>query len=121
MNVSLQNEGNVVQVKDKDNISILEETNSKKSNSNNFLVKRIFDIILSILGIILLLPVFIIISIAIKMDSKGPVFFLHNRLGKNGKPIKIYKFRTMVPDAEKMIKHFSENQKEEFERYFKLE
>ena len=48
-------------------------------------IKRGIDIVLSVIGIIILIPVFIIIAIAIKIDSKGPVFFLHKRIGKNGK------------------------------------
>ena len=58
--------------------------------------KRVIDMILSFLGIILLSPLFLIISILIKIDSKGPVIFKHKRLGKNCKPIYVLKFRTMV-------------------------
>lgn len=62
------------------------------------ILKRFFDIILSALGLILLLPLFISISIAIKIDSKGPVFFTQRRTGKNGRVFRIYKFRTMSED-----------------------
>lgn len=62
-------------------------------------VKRIFDIILSLIGLVMLLPLFLIISILIKFDSKGPVFFVQERLGKDGKVFKIYKFRTMIDGA----------------------
>jgi len=61
--------------------------------------KRVIDMILSFLGIILLSPLFLIISILIKIDSKGPVIFKHKRLGKNCKPIYVLKFRTMVDNA----------------------
>ncbi len=64
------------------------------------LVKRIFDFIASLFGLIILLPFFIIIAIFIKLDSKGPVFFRQERAGKNGNPFIIYKFRTMVENAE---------------------
>lgn len=64
-------------------------------------IKRFFDFILSLIALIILSPVFLIISIAIKIDSKGPVFFLQERLGKNGKVFKIIKFRTMIVGAEK--------------------
>jgi lipopolysaccharide/colanic/teichoic acid biosynthesis glycosyltransferase len=64
-------------------------------------LKRIFDIVFSLLGLIILLPVFLVIAIIIKMDSKGPVFFRQVRVGKDGKEFKILKFRTMVVDAEK--------------------
>lgn len=65
------------------------------------ILKRLFDIIFSFLGLLFLLPVFLIIAVAIKLDSKGSVFFKQIRVGKDGKEFKIYKFRTMVEDAEK--------------------
>lgn len=83
-------------------------------------VKRILDVILSLVGLIVLLPIFIFIGIAIKIESKGPVFFKHARIGKNGKVIKIYKFRTMVENAEQLIKDFTPTQKKEYEEYYKL-
>ena len=83
-------------------------------------VKRFADIICSAIGIILLSPFFIIISIAIKATSKGPVIFVHNRVGKNGKKIGIYKFRSMVMNAEELIEKFTPEQKEEFKKNFKL-
>lgn len=62
--------------------------------------KRILDFLLSLMAFIVLMPIMAIIAIIIKIDSKGPVFFLQERLGKNGKVFKIIKFRTMVVDAE---------------------
>ena len=56
-------------------------------------IKRVIDVILASVALILLSPLFAIIAIAIKIDSKGPVFFAHKRIGKNGKIIKLYKFR----------------------------
>lgn len=85
------------------------------------IVKRVFDIVFSLIGLILLSPVFFIIAVIIKMDSKGPVFFVHSRIGEKGKPIGIYKFRTMVNNAEDLIKSFTPEQKEEYERSYKLE
>lgn len=70
-------------------------------------MKRCFDIIVSVLGIIVLLPIFIIVSIAIKLDSKGDVLFLQKRVGRYGKEFNIYKFRTMVTDAEKLGKQIT--------------
>lgn len=84
------------------------------------ITKRTLDIILSFIAVIVLSPIFLIIGIAIKMDSRGPVFFAHNRIGKNGKPIHIYKFRTMVPNAETMIEQFNEEQMKEFKENYKL-
>ncbi len=63
--------------------------------------KRVFDLILTIPGLVLLSPFFLVISIMIKKDSKGPIFFKQNRVGQWGTLFKIYKFRTMVVDAEK--------------------
>ncbi len=78
----------------------------------NLFIKRIIDILGSLIGMIILLPLFIIIAILIKLTSEGPVFFLQERLGKDGKVFKILKFRTMVVNAEKIgdgLKVKSEN------------
>lgn len=83
--------------------------------------KRIFDIIASVLGIVVLSPIFLILIVLVKLDSKGPAFFAHNRLGKNGDIIKIYKFRTMVTNSKEVFDNFTEEQKEEFRINFKLE
>ena len=58
--------------------------------------KRVIDIILSLLAIIVLSPFLLLVIIAIKIDSKGPVFFLQPRIGKNQKLFSLYKFRTMT-------------------------
>ena len=84
-------------------------------------VKRIIDIIISSIGLIICLPIFIIIALLIKIDSKGPVFFKHKRIGKHGKKLEIYKFRTMIDNAEEAMKYFTEEQKKEFKENFKLE
>jgi lipopolysaccharide/colanic/teichoic acid biosynthesis glycosyltransferase len=65
------------------------------------MAKRIFDILFSLLSIILFSPFCILISIAIKLDSKGPIFYRGERIGKNGNPFRIFKFRTMIQDADK--------------------
>lgn len=65
-------------------------------------IKRFLDIILSLIGIILVSPIFLIVAIAIKIDSKGPVIFKQKRLERNGKEFEIYKFRSMVVGAEKI-------------------
>ena len=67
-----------------------------------FVVKRLADIFLSVLGIIFLSPIMLITAIAIKIESEGPVIFSQQRVGKNGKLFKMYKFRSMVADAEKL-------------------
>ena len=64
--------------------------------------KRTFDFILSLLGIIIASPLMLIIAVAIKLDSSGPVLFKQERLGKNAKVFEIYKFRSMCVGAESM-------------------
>ena len=66
------------------------------------MIKRLFDIVFSFLGLVLLFPVFIIVALVVKLDSKGPVFYKGLRVGRCGKPFRIYKFRTMIPDADKI-------------------
>jgi len=63
--------------------------------------KRIADLLASSLALLLLAPVFLIVAIAIRLDSKGPVFYSHERVGRFGKPFKIIKFRSMVQNAER--------------------
>lgn len=65
-----------------------------------FFLKRLFDIVISLLVIVLLSPVFIVTAIAIKLNSRGPVIFKQRRLGLDGKEFDIYKFRSMVQNAE---------------------
>lgn len=117
MNIDFANE-NVVQ-----NISNLTITKRKEKVSKKqayAYIKRIIDCITSSIALILLLPIFLIIAIAIRLDSKGPIFFAHTRIGKNGKPIKIYKFRTMVVNAEELIKKFTPEQMKEYKENYKL-
>lgn len=64
-------------------------------------MKRLFDLVLSICGILFLLPFFIIVSILIKLDSHGDIIFKQTRVTKDGREFKIFKFRTMRPDTEK--------------------
>ncbi|MBB6447587.1 sugar transferase [Bacillus benzoevorans] len=67
-------------------------------------IKRLFDIVVSLIVLIPFLPIWILIAIIIKVTSPGPVFFLQNRPGLNKKIFKVYKFRTMRPGSEKMVK-----------------
>lgn len=73
---------------------------SKKKGS--LFLKRVFDVVVSLIMLIVLLPVFIILGIAIKIDSKGPVFFRQERITQYGRTFRIFKFRTMVNNAEKL-------------------
>ena len=68
------------------------------------MIKRIFDLFFSTLLLIILMPLFIVVGIAIKLDSPGPVFFKQKRIGKDNKPFMVYKFRSMsvgTPDGAK--------------------
>ena len=69
-------------------------------------VKRIMDIVGSLILIILLSPLFLIIALAVKLSSPGPVFFLQERIGRNGRKFKMIKFRSMYADAEKRLAEF---------------
>ena len=83
-------------------------------------IKRIFNLLCSFVVVIVLSPFFLIISLLIKVTSKGPVFFVHERVGLNGRKFKLIKFRTMVNNAEEMIASFSPEQKKEWEENYKL-
>ena len=73
-----------------------------KKKKLSLILKRIFDIVVSFVMLIILSPVFVFLGIAIKLDSKGPVFFRQERITQYGKTFKIFKFRTMVNNAEKL-------------------
>ena len=75
------------------------------------MIKRLFDIIFSLVGIVFLFPVFIIVSILIKIDSSGPVFFIQERVGLNGKIFKIIKFRSMKTNHNNSLTVTLENDK----------
>lgn len=65
------------------------------------MAKRLLDLLVSVVGLILVSPIFIIIALSIKIFSHGPVFFLQNRVGVNGRLFKLFKFRTMKMDSDK--------------------
>jgi len=67
-------------------------------------IKRTFDFTLSLLGLIILSPLFLLIAVLIKLESEGPIIFKQKRVGKNGKVFDFYKFRSMYKDAEKRQK-----------------
>lgn len=95
----------------------------KNYNRSNmyYVAKRSIDIIVSIIGIVMLSPLMLIISIYIKMSSEGNAIFSHIRLGYRGRYIKVYKFRTMVQNAQEVLKNMTPSEKKEFEENFKLE
>ena len=67
-----------------------------------FSIKRILDVVLSAIALVILSPLLLVISILVKASSKGPVFFFQERIGRNGVPFQIIKFRSMFTDAEKL-------------------
>lgn len=67
--------------------------------------KRVFDLVLASVALVLLLPIIPLIAVMIKLDSPGPVLFRQDRVGKNGRPFKFYKFRSMRSDAEEQQKN----------------
>ena len=84
---------------------VIHSLNSNKVYYRHF--KRVMDIVLASLGLALTWPLWGVIALAIKLDSPGPAFFSQERLGKDGKPFRILKFRTMVNDAEKCGPQFA--------------
>lgn len=67
-------------------------------------IKRLFDILVSLIVIVPFLPVWLVLALIVKVTSPGPVFFLQDRPGKDKKIFKVYKFRTMRPGSERMVK-----------------
>lgn len=82
-------------------ISLLSFTDSPLLDWENRLLKRLMDILLSLLALIALSPVLILIALVVKLGSRGPVFYKQKRVGEDGRHFNIYKFRTMRVDAEK--------------------
>ena len=74
-----------------------------KSHRMYTLIKRFVDMLISFFTIVAFLPVFFIIAVAIKLDSKGPIIYMQQRIGKDGKPFKMYKFRSMCVDADQKL------------------
>lgn len=86
-----------------DSTTLLQKQRADSTHSYEW-VKRALDIVLSIIGLLLLSPLFVLIAIAIKMeDSRGTILFRQTRIGMNGKPFAMYKFRSMVRGAETML------------------
>lgn len=85
------------------------------------LIKRVADVIIALFAIIVLSPVFLLVALIIKRDSKGKVIFGHERIGKNMEKIKVYKFRTMYENSEEIFNNFTEDQKREYYINFKLD
>lgn len=82
---------------------ILEKEKAYHKSFAYYATKRAIDIVGSLTGIIILSPVFLVVAIAIKVDSKGPVFYCQSRVGKNGKLFRMFKFRSMIVNAEELL------------------
>jgi len=103
--------------------SIRSIKNTRNSNRKLYLVfKRTIDILGATIGLVLTSPIFMLIGILYLFgDNKGPIFFAHNRIGENGKTIKIFKFRSMIVNAEKVLKSDEVLYKKYIENSYKLE
>ena len=87
------------------------------------IIKTIFDLIFSLIILIIGFPIFILIALLIKLSSRGPIFFLQERIGKNNKTFNCIKFRTMHSEAEDILENLitnNENLRKEFEESHKL-
>jgi len=100
---------NKVSVKEIENIYLLEVVKPKINWLSSRIAKRSLDLLCSSIGLVILSPFFILIAVIIKLTSKGPVFFVQKRVGKNEKSFNMYKFRTMIAKAEKQATWTTKN------------
>jgi exopolysaccharide biosynthesis polyprenyl glycosylphosphotransferase len=84
-------------------ISVVNAGDSEENLTRNIL-KRTFDVIIAFLGFLIVMPLLIIIALIIRIDSPGPALYSQIRIGKNGRPFKFYKFRSMFRDSDKDLK-----------------
>ncbi len=105
-----------------DELLVMRMANNLLSPFNRFM-KRGFDIFVSLVSIVLLLPLFLVIALGIKIGSRGPVFFVQERFGREGKKFKFLKFRSMYRDADAKLKDYLHQNPQlqlEWEQYKKL-
>lgn len=115
-NRELPIENNII--KFDENNKVLEQKEKKTFNEITYsFLKRTVDITASAAALLLLSPVFLVTSLAIRKDSDGPAMFTQKRIGKDGKLFEIYKFRTMVPDADKKLFELLEKDEKAREEY----
>ena len=86
-----------------------------------FFLKRLLDIIMAAAGLIVMFLPMVLIAVLIKLESPGPVIYVHHRIGKDGRELPLLKFRSMVVNAAEMVASFTPEQKAEWESNFKLE
>ena len=97
------------------------ETYDAGQNKTYLVAKRILDIVLSVIGLLVAAVPMLLICLCIRLESPGPAIYIHNRVGKDGKPLPLLKFRSMYMNADKMIENFTPEQKAEWEKNFKLD
>ncbi|MGM9969524.1 MAG: sugar transferase [Anaeroplasma sp.] len=84
------------------------------------IIKRIIDITSSILILLIISPFFLLIMLLVKITSKGPIFYFHERVGLDGKPFKVIKFRTMYKDERPIEEILSSEQLKEYQQNYKI-
>ncbi len=105
--MSLQMSNNVeILVNNKLPLQMKKTENSLVKINTYKYIKRASDILISSMSLIILMPIFLLISIMVKIDSKGKVIFSQMRIGEDGKLFKLYKFRTMIPNADEKLSEF---------------
>lgn len=85
------------------------------------IIKRTLDIIFSLLFIVLFFPLSLLIALIIKLDSKGTIFYIHERIGKNDKKIKVIKFRTMYKNGDEIFEKMPEYKKKQYYTNYKIQ
>ena len=93
----------------------------KEQKKGYLIAKRILDVTVAFVALVILLIPMAVITVLIKLESPGPAIYIHNRFGKNGKPLPLLKFRSMQMNADELIKDFTPEQKKEWDENFKLE
>lgn len=110
------------QIEETESTEIMEKSQIKKQSLTYLFFKRLTDIFLSLLALIGFSPVFLGVWIANRFgDNKGPLFFKQTRIGKNGKPFKMYKFRSMIVNADEILHSNIELYEKYVENNYKLE
>ncbi len=84
-------------------------------------IKRIFDLVVSLVAVIVLSPILLVIALAIRLEDRGPILYRAQRVGRSGKPITVYKFRSMRMNADRLEDMLTPEELEEYKKNFKLE
>ena len=84
-------------------------------------IKRIFDLVVSLVAVIVLSPILLVIALAIRLEDRGPILYRAQRVGRGGKPITVFKFRSMRMNADRLEDMLTPEELEEYKKNFKLE